>query len=109
MGMFDTVTSSVPHFKGVFQTKDLECLMTDYWIDPEGKLFEIDLSYTQDFDRIEGSRLVYVKNGNHGKVRPTYIRKYVRIYNDDEEFILEIRDGKVIAYQKHEQNGQVRQ
>ena len=83
--------------------------MTDYWIDPEGKLFEIDLSYTQDFDRIEGSRLVYVKNGNHGKVRPTYIRKYVRMYNDDEEFILEIRDGKVIAYQKHEQNGQVRQ
>jgi hypothetical protein len=109
MGMYDTIRSSVPHFKGTYQTKDLECLMCDYWIDPAGHLFEIDLSYTQDFDRIEGMRLIYVKNGNHGKVRPTYIRKYVRIYNEDEEFILQIHDGKVVAYQKHEQDRQVRQ
>lgn len=109
MGMFDTINSSVPYFKGVYQTKDLDCLMSDYWIDPEGKLFEIDMSFTQDFDRVESGRLVYVKNGNHGKVRPTYIRKYVRIYNEDEEFILQIHDGKVVAYQKHEQDRQVRQ
>ena len=53
MGMFDTVRSSYDLGPGFWmrdlQTKDLECLMCEYWIDPLGQLFEIDYTGTQDF------------------------------------------------------------
>jgi len=52
MGMFDTVRSSYdlgPGFQKDLQTKDLDCCMNEYWIDPSGRLFEIDFSGTHDF------------------------------------------------------------
>ena len=55
MGLFDTVRSSFdlgPGYHRTLQTKDLECLMCEYWIDSAGKLYEIDYSHTADFVEI---------------------------------------------------------
>lgn len=94
MGMFDTVRSSYDlgkEFETELQTKDLDCLMNHYWIDPSGRLFEIDYSYTHDFvelkegdDGYDSERaffnFVWKPNGMKGKVRPVYICKYIRVY-----------------------------
>lgn len=97
MGMFDTVRSSYdlgPDYRNkVLQTKDLDCLMSEYWIDPSGRLFEIDISHTADFielqpgddgynseDRLALFNFIWKPNGNHGKVKPTYIFKVVELY-----------------------------
>jgi hypothetical protein len=91
MGMFDTVRSSYDLGPGYsnqeLQTKDLECFMKDYWIDPVGRLFELDYSHTHDFKEVpEGERLTpwhvfeWVKNGNHGKLKPVYIFKVIEVY-----------------------------
>ena len=80
MGMFDTVRSSYdlgPGYHKDLQTKDLECLMAEYWIDPNGNLFEVDYSHTQDFT---DDFTHYTWNGNHGKVRPCYITGRVEVY-----------------------------
>ena len=91
MGMFDTVRSSYDLGPGwlnkELQTKDLDCCMNEYWISPEGQLFEIDYSHTYDFVDIPEEERVRpwnvfktVPNGNHGKVRPVYIFKVVELY-----------------------------
>ena len=61
--------------------------MNEYWISPEGQLFEIDYSHTYDFVDIPEEERVRpwnvfktVPNGNHGKVRPVYIFKVVELY-----------------------------
>ena len=80
MGLFDTIRSSFdlgPGYKKNLQTKDLECLMFEYWIDPAGKLYEVDYSHTQDFTP---DFLGYVPNGCHGKVRPIYHTGVVEVY-----------------------------
>jgi len=82
MGMFDTIKSSYdlgPGYQKELQTKDLDCLMSHYWIDPLGRLFLIDEGNTADFvelteddPRYDPKRLflnfIWVPNGNHGKV-----------------------------------------
>lgn len=89
--MFDTVRSSYDLGPGYLhkdlQTKDLECLMVEYWIDPAGRLFELDYSGTSDFvDVPEEERTAPwntfepVPNGNHGKIRPVYVTKLVEVY-----------------------------
>lgn len=91
MGMYDTVRSSYDLGPGwlnkELQTKDLDCCMNEYWISPEGQLFEIDYSHTYDFVDIPEEERVRpwnvfktVPNGNHGKVRPVYIFKVVELY-----------------------------
>lgn len=90
MGMFDTIRSSYdlgPGFLKDLQTKDLECLMGEYWISPSGQLHEIDYSGTHDFvDVPEEERTApwntfeAVPNGNHGKVIPCYITDTIRVY-----------------------------
>jgi len=89
MGMYDTVRSSYDLGPGWLnkdlQTKDLECCMSEYWISPEGQLFEIDYSGTQDFVLTENDttiipRIKYIPNGNHGKVRPVFAFKVVELY-----------------------------
>jgi len=46
MGMFDTIRSSYnlgEDFTNVtLQTKDLDCIMSEYWLDPAGNLYEIE-------------------------------------------------------------------
>ena len=87
MGMFDTLRSSYdlgPGFHRDLQTKDLECCMCEYWIDPDGRLFEIDYSGTHDFLDVVKDKSVpvfkTVANGNHGKVRPVYLFKVIEVY-----------------------------
>ena len=88
MGMFDYVRSSFDlgeQFTNVeLQTKDLSCLMSHYWINPAGELYEIDYSYTADMVELPESESFYpfewVPNGTHGKVTPVYVRQVVRMY-----------------------------
>jgi len=88
MGLFDTVRSSYnlgPGFTNDLQTKDLECCMCEYWISPNGELYEIDYSGTQDFVEPDGSDSPWrlfktVKNGNHGKVIPCQVTATVTVY-----------------------------
>jgi len=58
------------------QTKDLECLMFDYWISPAGELFQVDYSHTADLHHVpEAERKhrlhlwEWKPNGNRGIVR----------------------------------------
>ena len=88
MGLFDTVRSSYnlgPGFANDLQTKDLECCMCEYWISPNGELYEIDYSGTQDFVEPDSSDSPWrlfktVKNGNHGKVIPCQVTATVIVY-----------------------------
>jgi hypothetical protein len=94
MGMFDTIKSSYdlgPRYEKELQTKDLDCAMRHYWIDPLGRLFLINDSQTADFVEIkEGDKeydskhlwcnFVWVPNGNHGKVQPVYHYGVVEVY-----------------------------
>lgn len=94
MGMFDTVYSSYdlgPEFTNTeCQTKDLDCLMQHYWIDPAGQLWEIDYAGTADMQEdpnwvddgsLKSALFKYqvVPNGKHGKVRPVSITDYVSL------------------------------
>ena len=86
MGMFDTIRCSFDLGPGFWnrdlQTKCLENFMTDYWLDPKGRLFEIDYSGTSDYimDDTEAYGYRLTPNGNRGKVRPTAITKYIEVY-----------------------------
>lgn len=91
MGMYDTIYPSYDLGPGALskelQCKDLECCMSEYWIDPEGKLYLIDYSGTQDMvdnpdeDRGEISLpWTWIRNGNHGRVRPVYLSKTIDVY-----------------------------
>lgn len=91
MGMFDTVRSSYDLGPGYLnrnlQTKDLDCCMAEYWIDPAGRLFEIDYSHTHDFvDVPEEERSApwnifeAVPNGKHGKITPVYLFRTIEVY-----------------------------
>ena len=86
MGMFDTIRSSYDLGPGFYnrqlQTKDLDCCMCNFWLDPAGRLFEIDYSgtvdYTMHHDDAFGVELT--PNGNHGRVSPAWITKYIEVY-----------------------------
>lgn len=91
MGMFDTIRCNydlgTSFWNRTLQTKDLECLMIEYWLDPAGRLFEIDYSGTQDFvdlsdDEMDApwNKFKWVPNGSHGIITPVYITKSIRVY-----------------------------
>jgi len=82
------------------QTKDIEDgiggTMSQYWISPDGVLYYIDYSHTADFvelkegdDGYDGERkflnFVWIPNGNHGKISPWMITKYVEVYPEQWE------------------------
>ena len=100
MGMFDYFRSSYDlgeQFTEVeLQTKDIEDFgiggtMSQYWLDKAGYLYYIDYSHTADFEVInefdedyndlhKWCNFQWVKNDNHGKVKPWLITKYVEVY-----------------------------
>ena len=99
MGMFDYFRSSYDlgeEFTEVeLQTKDIEDgiggTMSYYWLDPHGYLYHIDYSHTADLkiyepgdpeynDDLKWLNFEWVPNGNHGKVSPWLITKYVEVY-----------------------------
>jgi hypothetical protein len=99
MGMYDYLRSSYDlgeQFTEVeLQTKDIEDgiggTLSHYWLDPHGYLYYIDYSQTADFvqlregdegysDKLALLNFKWVPNGNHGKVSPIMITKYVEVY-----------------------------
>ena len=60
------------------QTQDLDGWCGTFFLDPAGRLFEVDYSDTQDFSREDPKG--YVPNGLHGKVRPYYATKSIEVY-----------------------------
>lgn len=126
MGMFDYVRSSYD-LGGQFtntclHTKDIEeygigGTMSQYWISPDGVLYYIDYSYTADFVELQEGDEGYneerkflnfrwVPNGNHGKIRPWMITKYIEVYpeqwdgkwEDWPRLKLHFRHGKLMDY-----------
>lgn len=86
MGMFDDFKCSTDI--GVLtnlncQTKDIDRFaggtMSFYWVDPSGQMWSPDYSGTTDF-LMDGKKIKYISNGNHGKLRPVYITDYVEVY-----------------------------
>ena len=76
-------------------TKDIEDgiggTMSHYWLSPGGQLYYIDYWHTADFVELkEGDdgyneeqklfNFQWIPNGNHGKVSPWLITKYVEVY-----------------------------
>ena len=90
MGMFDTIRSSYdlgPGFNKELQTKDLSGLCECFWIDPQGKLFRIDYTGTQDWEKTpdeerKGPLDVYrsVPNGQRGRVCPYIMNGTIEVY-----------------------------
>lgn len=84
MGMYDSIFCSKdlgPGFhKKEVQTKDLDCLMNEYWIDPEGKLWIIDYAGTQMFETDSKDRIRVVKSGSKGVIRPVTITQVIEVY-----------------------------
>lgn len=98
MGMFDYVRSSYdlgPQFTNIVcQTKDIDDMggtMTDYWIDPSGRLWYSDYRDTHTFEIIEKDDVRYdsdrkwknfhwMPTGKRGCLRAHRITKYVKIY-----------------------------
>ena len=126
MGMMDYVRSSYDlgeQFTNTrLQTKDIEDgiggTMSQYWISPDGVLYYIDYSHTADFVIIEEGdedyqethkwrNFKWVPNGNHGKIRPWMITKYVEVYPEDwkgkwedwPRLKLHFRYGKLMDYE----------
>ena len=89
MGMFDRIHCTCDLGPGFWnrtlQTKDIECMLADFWLDPAGRLFIIDYTGTQDFvdtsevpGNWDGFRVV--KNGNHGKISPYDFTGNIEVY-----------------------------
>ena len=120
MGLFDYLTPTYeplgPRFWNTeCQTKDLDCFMRYYWINPAGELFQIDNTMCVDIiDKPAAQALLnskrwiepfdYVPNGKHGKISPVDITAMITIYpsittkediNDWPEAQLFIRHGRV--------------
>lgn len=103
MGMFDYLKSSYPlpePFMGINQTKDIEdCIggtLGEYWIDPSGILWCPSFTGVADFTTIDESdpewsdklpflNYKWVPTGEHGKMQPKEITKYVEIYPEQWE------------------------
>ena len=126
MGMMDYVRSSYDlgeQFTNTrLQTKDIEDgiggTLSQYWISPDGILYYIDYSHTADFVQIqEGDEdyeethkwrnFKWVPNGNHGKISPWMITKYIEVYpsrwegkwEDWPRLKLHFRYGKLMDYE----------
>ena len=99
MGLFDYFRSSYDlgeQFTNVTcQTKDIEegigGTMTDYWLDPEGKLWCPSYIGTHTFEEIskdderynDKARFLnfeWIPTGKHGKYTPHEITKYIEIH-----------------------------
>lgn len=99
MGMFDYIRSSYDlgeqFTNTTCQTKDIEegigGTMTDYWIDPTGRLWYSSYADTHDLTVIEENDPEYnhkmlwtnyrnTRTGKHGSVKTHKITKYIKIY-----------------------------
>ena len=111
-------------------TKDVEDgmggTMIQYWLSPGGQLYLIDYSRTADFVELkEGDEgfhrewkrhflnFQWIPNGNHGRVRPTNLTKYITVYpeswdgewEDWPECSIHFKNGKLQDYE-HSSKGE---
>lgn len=117
MGLFSTIYNSyIPlgmDFIGDFQTKDLQCLMDEYWISPSGELFLI--SYSNCFRAIANEYpknfldvLSWESTGLNGCISPCDETGVVNIYTSCDgqwkEADLYLKKGRIslILNQKRE-------
>lgn len=127
MGMFDYFRSSYDLGEGFTdvqcQTKDMEVgiggTMSQYWLSPGGHLYVMSYRDTHTFEAIEKDDTEYkeslkflnyrwVPTGNHGKVQPYRITKYVEVYPETWKGELEewpriklhFKDGKLVEYRR---------
>ena len=119
MGMFDYVRCDYPVCGSTFhkcQSKSMDPCggsMAQFYIDPEGGVWEVDYSGTQHFYEIPPEERKYTwnlystkPNGTHGKVKRYNLTNYVIIYPCDyegpyeewPEARLHIVDGKVQSH-----------
>ena len=112
---FDTIWSSYdlgPEFNIELQTKDLGGLYSYFWIDPKGRLFEIDHSGTQDWIKVPVPKRFEqfnwaqtVPNGRRGKVFPYMVNGTIEIYPSKRvsnyafppEKLIDFKDGVIIG------------
>lgn len=84
MGMFDRIHCQYDVGTGFWnrtlQTKGLDNLMDEYWLDPIGQLFIIDYSGTQDWEPDSTWGYKMVPNGSKGKVTPVYYHGTLLVY-----------------------------
>ena len=102
MGMFDYLRSSYDlgeqFTNTIFQTKDIEegygGTMTDYWIDPAGRLWAPYYRDTHTFEEIKEDderyndkmrflNFEWIPTGKHGLYKPHEITKYIEIYPEN--------------------------
>lgn len=88
MGMFDEIKCSAnigELTNAECQTKDIDNVMSFFWVDPLGQLWSTDYSGTQDIhyhkDKPFYGLIDYRPNGNKGKVYRVYLTDYVNIYS----------------------------
>lgn len=83
MGMFD----SMRYDGHELQTKELDCFMSRYWIDPAGYLWKVDYSGTSEIVRETPATglwpLKRVPTGEKGRVKHVPLTGSVRAYNGD--------------------------
>ena len=67
MGMFDRIYCTYDLGPGFYlralQTKSMECMLADFWLDPAGRLYIIDYTGTQDFvdtSAVPGLSLIHI-------------------------------------------------
>lgn len=115
MGMFDTVRSSYPllgpELDLELQTKDLECAMLTYWLDPAGQLYEINaccafdgVVVPKDERQWPWQTVRWEPNGQHGVVRPVFTTALMHVvsplyrgpWEKRPEACVYLRDGQVV-------------
>lgn len=131
MGLFDYLRCAAPLDdrvgpEDVFQTKDLDCCMDTYWVDPCGHLWRVDESETYDIVEEDAAEVLRarenrkwlppfrpVPNGNNGKITPHLLTRTILIYPSDwrskvkdklhysdwPEYELTFRDGELVLFQ----------
>ena len=82
MGIYDIIYSQFDLGPGFWnrelRTQDLEGFMSQYYIDPKGKLWNIDYSGTYVFE--DADCIKVAKSTNHGKVVPYLLSKQLELY-----------------------------
>ena len=87
MGMFDEIRSSYPELPGYFQTKDLDCYLFNFYLDPAGCLWRSDCSGTHSMSldptlSSPKSRIKFIPNGGRGRVTPVFLNRKVIVTQD---------------------------
>ena len=87
MKLHDTVRSSYRELPGSFETVGLDCCLSDFYLDPAGRLWRSDVTGTHDIcmDPTMPSakaRIKFIPNGGKGRVSPVLLSRKVVVTQD---------------------------